>query len=60
MQAELEALGNALEAPKHPVMAIVGGAKISTKLDLLGNLVAKVDQLVIGGGMANTFWQPRA
>lgn len=55
MQAELEALGNALEAPKHPVMAIVGGAKISTKLDLLGNLVAKVDQLVIGGGMANTF-----
>lgn len=55
MQVELEALGKALEAPKHPVMAIVGGAKISTKLDLLGNLVAKVDQLVIGGGMANTF-----
>ena len=55
MEVELEALGNALEAPKHPVMAIVGGAKISTKLDLLGNLVAKVDQLVIGGGMANTF-----
>jgi phosphoglycerate kinase len=55
MQAELEALGNALEAPKHPVMAIVGGAKISTKLDLLGNLVAKVDHLIIGGGMANTF-----
>ena len=55
MQIELEALGKALEAPKHPVMAIVGGAKISTKLDLLGNLVEKVDQLVIGGGMANTF-----
>tara|TARA_R110001583_G_scaffold184213_5_gene343459 strand:+ start:27944 stop:29140 length:1197 start_codon:yes stop_codon:yes gene_type:complete len=55
MQIELEALGKALEAPKHPVMAIVGGAKISTKLDLLGNLVERVDQLVIGGGMANTF-----
>ncbi|MFH1806261.1 MAG: phosphoglycerate kinase [Pseudomonadota bacterium] len=55
MQAELDALGKALEAPKHPVMAIVGGAKISTKLDLLGNLVSRVDQLVIGGGMANTF-----
>jgi phosphoglycerate kinase len=55
MQIELEALGKALEAPKHPVMAIVGGAKISTKLGLLGNLVERVDQLVIGGGMANTF-----
>ena len=55
MQIELDALGKALEAPKHPVMAIVGGAKISTKLDLLGNLVERVDQLVIGGGMANTF-----
>ncbi|WP_225771024.1 phosphoglycerate kinase [Inquilinus sp. Marseille-Q2685] len=55
MQAELEALSAALEAPKRPVLAIVGGAKISTKLDLLGNLVAKVDQLVLGGGMANTF-----
>jgi phosphoglycerate kinase len=55
MQAELDALGRALEAPERPVAAIVGGAKISTKLDLLGNLIAKVDSLIIGGGMANTF-----
>ncbi len=55
MQAELEALAQALETPKHPVAAIVGGAKVSTKLDLLGNLIAKVDLLVIGGAMANTF-----
>lgn len=55
MQAELEALDKALGNPEHPVAAIVGGAKVSTKLDLLGNLVAKVDVLVIGGGMANTF-----
>jgi len=55
MEAELDALGKALENPEHPVVAIVGGAKISSKLDLLGNLVAKVDTLVIGGGMANTF-----
>ena len=55
MQAELKALAAALETPKRPVMAVVGGAKISTKLDLLGNLTAKVDVLVIGGGMANTF-----
>ena len=55
MQAELEALGKALEAPKKPVIAIIGGAKVSTKIDLLENLVAKVDALVIGGGMANTF-----
>jgi phosphoglycerate kinase len=55
MQAELEHLAAALDKPQRPVMAIVGGAKVSTKLDLLGNLVAKVDQLVIGGGMANTF-----
>ncbi len=55
MQAELEALGQALGSPQRPVMAVVGGAKISTKLDLLGNLVAKVDYLVIGGAMANTF-----
>ncbi len=55
MQAELQALTQALGAPQRPVMAIVGGAKISTKLDLLGNLVSKVDYLVIGGGMANTF-----
>lgn len=55
MQAELEALTAALEHPKKPVMAIVGGSKISTKLDVLTNLAAKVDVLVIGGGMANTF-----
>jgi phosphoglycerate kinase len=55
MQAEIEALGQALEHPAHPVMAIVGGAKISTKLELLGNLLRKVDYLVIGGAMANTF-----
>ncbi len=55
MQAELEALTLALGAPKRPVAAIVGGAKVSTKLDLLGNLVKKVDILIIGGGMANTF-----
>jgi phosphoglycerate kinase len=55
MQTELDHLGAALGDPKRPVMAIVGGAKVSTKLDLLGNLVGKVDLLVIGGGMANTF-----
>src|SRR5712691_3866249 len=55
MQAELGALAKALEAPQRPLAAIVGGANISTKLDLLGNLVAKVDSLIIGGGMANTF-----
>jgi phosphoglycerate kinase len=55
MQAELDALGKALLHPERPVMAIVGGAKVSTKLDLLGNLVSKVDVLVIGGAMANTF-----
>src|SRR5258706_16293621 len=55
MQAELDALGKALEAPQRPVVAIVGGAKISTKLDLLGNLMSKVNALVIGGAMANTF-----
>jgi len=55
MQAELEALNAALGAPKRPVVAIVGGAKVSTKLELLGNLSKRVDKLVIGGGMANTF-----
>lgn len=55
MQAELEALEGALGQPVRPVVAVVGGAKVSTKLELLGNLVAKVDHLVIGGGMANTF-----
>ncbi len=55
MQAELDALEAALGAPKKPVVAVVGGAKVSTKLDLLSNLVTKVDTLIIGGGMANTF-----
>jgi phosphoglycerate kinase len=55
MQAELEALEKGLGNPARPVVAIVGGAKVSTKIDLLQNLVKKVDALVIGGGMANTF-----
>src|SRR5438132_1509315 len=55
MQAELDALMKALERPERPLAAIVGGAKISTKLDLLGNLLGKVDVLIIGGAMANTF-----
>jgi phosphoglycerate kinase len=55
MQAELDALAKALESPTKPVIAIIGGAKVSTKIDLLENLVSKVDALVIGGGMANTF-----
>ena len=55
MQAELEALGKALDAPQRPVIAIVGGAKVSTKLELLENLISKVQALVIGGAMANTF-----
>jgi phosphoglycerate kinase len=55
MEAELEALAQALEKPARPLLAIVGGAKISTKLELLSNLIANVDTLIIGGGMANTF-----
>jgi phosphoglycerate kinase len=55
MQAEIEALTKALDAPTRPVAAVVGGAKVSTKLDLLGNLLDKVDVLIIGGAMANTF-----
>ncbi len=55
MEAELTALNAALGAPDRPLVAVVGGAKVSTKLELLGNLVEKVDHLVIGGGMANTF-----
>ena len=55
MEAELQALDKALGNPKRPVCALVGGAKVSTKLDLLGNLVGRVDKLIIGGGMANTF-----
>src|SRR5262249_50859803 len=55
MQAELEALGRALEHPQRPVIAVVGGAKVSTKLELLENLITRVQALVIGGAMANTF-----
>jgi phosphoglycerate kinase len=55
MQAELEALARVLERPQHPVVAIIGGAKVSTKLAVLENLIRKVDALVIGGAMANTF-----
>ena len=55
MEQELTALTRALEDPQRPVLAVVGGAKISTKLDLLGNMIGKVDMLVLGGGMANTF-----
>jgi phosphoglycerate kinase len=55
MQAELDALGKALEHPERPLTAVVGGAKVSTKLELLGNLLDKVDTLIIGGAMANTF-----
>ena len=55
MQAELEALSAALETPRKPVAALVGGAKVSTKLAVLGHLLDKVDSLIIGGGMANTF-----
>jgi phosphoglycerate kinase len=55
MMAEITALGQALEMPKRPVMAIVGGAKVSTKIEALTNLVTRMDQLVVGGGMASTF-----
>jgi phosphoglycerate kinase len=59
MEAELKALDAALGNPAHPVAAVVGGAKISSKLDVLNNLVSKVDHLIIGGGMANTFLAAR-
>ena len=55
MQAEIEALTRALDAPDRPLAALVGGAKVSTKLEVLGNLIERVDLLVLGGGMANTF-----
>ena len=55
MQAEAEALSRALDHPERPLAALVGGAKVSTKLELLGNLIERVDLLVLGGGMANTF-----
>ena len=59
MQAELEALGKALGDPERPVVAVVGGAKVSSKLAVLKHLVSKVDHLIIGGGMANTFLAAR-
>jgi len=59
MEAELDALNKALGTPEHPVAAVVGGAKVSTKLDVLKHLVTRVDHLVIGGGMANTFLAAR-
>jgi phosphoglycerate kinase len=59
MEAELDALEKALGSPEHPVAAVVGGAKVSTKLDVLKHLVGKVDHLIIGGGMANTFLAAR-
>jgi len=59
MEAELDALDKALGAPEHPVAAVVGGAKVSSKLDVLRHLVDKVDHLIIGGGMANTFLAAR-
>jgi phosphoglycerate kinase len=55
MQAEIEALTGVLEDPERPVLSIIGGAKVSTKLELLGNLIGKVDAMILGGGMANTF-----
>ncbi len=59
MQAELEALATALESPAHPVAALIGGAKVSSKLDVLGNLTGRADAIIIGGGMANTFLHAR-
>jgi phosphoglycerate kinase len=59
MQDELRALGKALDEPERPVAAVVGGAKVSTKLAVLGHLIAKVQHLIIGGGMANTFLAAR-
>jgi phosphoglycerate kinase len=59
MEAELDALDKALGNPEHPVAAVVGGAKVSSKLDVLKHLVTKVDHLIIGGGMANTFLAAR-
>jgi len=55
MMAEIDAVGRAIEDPKRPVMAIVGGAKVSTKIDVLANLATCMDVVVVGGGMANTF-----
>lgn len=59
LMAEIDALAKALEAPERPLLAIVAGSKVSTKLELLGSLVEKVDQLIVGGGIANTFLAAR-
>ena len=59
LMAELDALARALHAPKRPLLAIVAGSKVSTKLELLGSLIEKVDQLIVGGGIANTFLAAR-
>jgi phosphoglycerate kinase len=59
LAAELDALGRALNAPARPLLAIVGGAKVSTKLELLGNLIERVDRLIVGGGIANSFLAAR-
>jgi phosphoglycerate kinase len=59
MQAEIEALSRALDHPDRPLGAVIGGAKVSTKVEVLGNLIEKVDLLVLGGGMANTFLYAR-
>ena len=55
MAAELEAVTRILHAPKHPLLAIIGGSKVSTKLEVLNNLSKRVDKLIVGGGIANTF-----
>jgi len=60
MEKEIEFLGAAIESPAKPFVAIIGGAKISDKIGVIRNLLTKVDALLIGGGMANTFWPPRA
>jgi phosphoglycerate kinase len=55
LAAKVDAIGKALASPKHPLVAIVGGSKVSTKLSVLKNLASKVDRLIVGGGIANTF-----
>jgi phosphoglycerate kinase len=60
MEKELRTLGNALESPKRPLVAIIGGAKISTKIDVLNHLLPRVDRLLVGGGMANTFLKAKS
>ena len=59
MQQELEMLGEALESPERPFTAIIGGAKVKDKIGVIDNLLDKVDDLLIGGGLSNTFIKPR-